>query len=461
MNHLRRVMANSFDYVVIGGGSGGLGSARRAAILGAKVLIIEHGRLGGTCVNVGCVPKKVMFNTAVHAEYIRDHKDYCFEYQNDAHLFNWNALKQKRDAYVKRLNDIYYANLEKDKVALVRGEAKFTGPKEVTVNGEKYTAEHILIATGGHPRMDQSIPGIEHAISSDGFFELEQQPKNVVVVGAGYIAVELTGIFNALGSKVSLLIRGQTVLRKFDSMIGETLTEELKSSGVNLISNCAVKKITKEGETMTVHLGCESGENNLTGVDCVLYAIGRSPNTSDLGLDIAGVKVKTSGHIEVNEFQDTSAEHIYALGDVCGKAELTPVAIAAGRKLAHRLFDKQPDSRLDYSDIPSVVFSHPPVGAIGLTEKEAVEKHGSENIKIYKADFLPMYYQMVTHKSRMKMKLITFGPTEKVVGLHMIGLGADEILQGFGVAIKMGATKKDFDNCVAIHPTQSESRSCL
>lgn len=453
MNHLRQVMAKSFDYLVIGGGSGGLGSARRAASLGAKVLVVEHGRLGGTCVNVGCVPKKVMFNTAVHAEYIRDHKDYCFEFQNDSHSFNWNAMKQKRDAYVKRLNDIYYANLEKDKVSLVRGNAKFTGPKEVTINGEKYTAEHILIATGGHPKMDHNIPGIEHAINSDGFFALEQQPKNVVVVGAGYIAVELSGIFNALGSKVSLLIRGQTVLRKFDSMIGESLTEELKSAGVNLINNCGVQSISKEGESMTVQL---CGDTTLTGVDCVLYAIGRTPNTTDLGLDVAGVKVNATGHIVVNEFQDTNVKGIYALGDVCGKAELTPVAIAAGRKLAHRLFDKKPDSRMDYSDIPSVVFSHPPVGTIGLTEKEAIEKHGREHIKVYKAEFLPMYYQMVTHKSRMKMKLVTFGPTEKIVGLHMIGLGADEILQGFGVAIKMGATKKDFDSCVAIHPTQSE-----
>ncbi|XP_065887684.1 glutathione reductase, mitochondrial-like [Dysidea avara] len=456
MNHLRTLMAKSFDYIVIGGGSGGLGSARRAATLGANVMVIEHKRLGGTCVNVGCVPKKVMFNAAVHAEYLKDHEGYCFEVQDKGYAFNWNAMKQKRDAYVKRLNDIYYANLERDKVTLVRGEAKFTGPKEVTVNGEKYTAEHILVATGGHPKMDANIVGIEHAISSDGFFELEKQPKNVVVVGAGYIAVELSGIFNALGSKVNLLIRGKTVLRRFDSMIGEALTEELKSSGVNLISDCGVREITKEGETMTVHLGCSGGDNKIAGVDCVLYAIGREPNTSNIGLDVAGVKVRPSGHIVVDEFQNTSTSGIYALGDVCGKAELTPVAIAAGRKLAHRLFDKQSNLRLDYENIPSVVFSHPPIGSIGITEKEAIDKHGSENVKIYKTEFLPMYYQMVSHKSRMKMKLVCVGPTEKVVGLHMIGLGADEMLQGFGVAVKMGATKKDFDSCVAIHPTQSE-----
>ncbi|CAH1781325.1 unnamed protein product [Owenia fusiformis] len=439
-----------FDFLVIGGGSGGLACARRAAEFGVKAAIVEHGRLGGTCVNVGCVPKKIMFNTAVHAEYIHDHKDYGFdvEYKN----FDWSVIKKTRDDYIKRLNGIYQRNLDGSKVETILGDAKFTEGNCVEVEGQKYSAEHILIATGGRPT-PVNIPGAEHGIDSDGFFELESLPKKTVVVGAGYIAVELAGILKTLGSDVSLMIRYDKVLRNFDDMISTAVTDELENIGVNLLRRTQTQSVTKDANSGLMTLETNSG--TIPDVSCLLWAIGRVPN-AEIGLDEVGVELDGKGNIKVDEFQNTSAKNIYALGDVCGKALLTPVAIAAGRKLAHRLFDNKPTWRLDYENIPTVVFSHPPVGTIGMTEAEAAAKYGAENLKIYKSSFTPMYYAVTERKVKCHMKLICALPEEKVVGLHMIGQGCDEMLQGFSVAIKMGATKKDFDSAVAIHPTSSE-----
>nr|XP_048703987.1 glutathione reductase, mitochondrial isoform X3 [Caretta caretta] len=430
-----RAMAAAFDYLVLGGGSGGLASARRAAELGARVAVVEHQRLGGTCVNVGCVPKKVMWNTAVHFEFIHDHADYGFETPDVK--FNWRVIKEKRDAYVSRLNGIYQNNLNKAHIETIHGHAAFTSDPEPTVevSGKKYTAPHILIATGGRPSVphDSEIPGASLGITSDGFFELEELPRRSVVVGAGYIAVEIAGILSTLGSKTSLLIRHDKVKSVTKSPLG--LLE------VTVISSAP-------GHKPTV--------STIPDVDCLLWAIGRDPNTEGLNLDKLGLKLDAKGHIVVDEFQNTSRKGIYAVGDVCGKALLTPVAIAAGRKLAHRLFEGKQDSKLDYSNIPTVVFSHPPIGTVGLTEEEAISTYGRENVKVYTTSFTPMYHAVTQRKTKCVMKLVCAGKEEKVVGLHMQGLGCDEMLQGFAVAVKMGATKASFDETVAIHPTSSE-----
>lgn len=456
---LRLIMSQTvktFDYIAIGGGSGGLASARRAASLGAKAAVIEHGRLGGTCVNVGCVPKKVMFNTAVHAEYIHDHADYGFDVT--LNNFSWATVKKSRDAYVKRLNGIYENNLKKDNVEYIPGHAVFTPEGNVKVGDTVYSSKHILIAIGGRPTVP-AFPGCEFGITSDGFFDLEDLPKKVAVVGAGYIAIELAGILNALGSKVSSLIRYDRVLRTFDSMLSEGATNEMVKAGIDLQTHTSIQEITKDSETglMTIHiLKNKQDKVALSGFDCVLLAIGRVPNTDSLGIDGLGIDVDSKGHVVVDEFQNTSRPGVYALGDVCGKALLTPVAIAAGRRLAHRLFDGQSSLKLDYDNIPTVVFSHPPIGTVGLTQEEAEQKYGKDKIKVYKASFTNMYHALTHRKTSTMMKLVCLLPEEKILGLHILGIGCDEMLQGFSVAVKMGATKKDFDETVAIHPTSSE-----
>uniref|UniRef100_U3CGI1 Glutathione reductase n=1 Tax=Callithrix jacchus TaxID=9483 RepID=U3CGI1_CALJA len=453
----------SYDYLVIGGGSGGLASARRAAELGARAAVVESHKLGGTCVNVGCVPKKVMWNTAVHSEFLHDHGDYGFS--SCEGKFNWRVIKEKRDTYVSRLNTIYQNNLTKAHIEIIHGHAVFTSDTKPTieVSGRKYTAPHILIATGGMPSSphESQIPGASLGITSDGFFELEELPSRSVIVGAGYIAVEIAGILSALGSKTSLMIRHDKVLRSFDSMISTNCTEELENAGVEVLKFSQVKEVKKTSSGLEVSLvtavpGRLPVMTTISDVDCLLWAIGRDPNSKGLSLNKLGIKTDDKGHIIVDEFQNTNVKGIYAVGDVCGKALLTPVAIAAGRKLAHRLFENKEDSKLDYNNIPTVVFSHPPIGTVGLTEDEAIHKYGKENVKIYSTSFTPMYHAVTKRKTKCVMKMVCAYEEEKVVGIHMQGLGCDEMLQGFAVAVKMGATKADFDNTVAIHPTSSE-----
>ena len=460
---------------VVGGGSGGLACARRAASYGAKVALVEYGRLGGTCVNVGCVPKKVMWNTSMVQETLHASADYGFEWNGAPQpSFNWAALKAKRDAYVARLNGIYASNLEKDKVTHLKGFGSFVGSRTLRVNGQDYTAPHIVVATGGYPLMGENgIKGaLELCISSDGFFELPTQPKKVAVVGAGYIAVELAGVFNGLGSETHLFVRGATALRNFDNMVVEMLDEEMKKAGIHMHPHTLIEEVEKDASPaakdapLTVkYTQCPDGKaaresKSLAGFDCVLLAIGRGPKTKGLGLENAGIVLAAgeAGHIRVDDYQNTSAPGVYALGDVCGRAELTPVAIAAGRALAERLFNHKPHSRLDYSSIPTVVFSHPPIGTIGLTEAEAVKKYGRAEVTLYKSKFINMYYSMLgaDKKQMTGMKLVCAGADEKVVGAHIIGMGADEMLQGFGVAVRAGLNKAAFDACVAIHPTASE-----
>lgn len=350
----------------------------------------------------------------------------------------------------------------------MHGWARLLSRHEVEVtldDGTKETvrAKKILVAVGGNPTVMPGVEGSEHGVDSDGFFDIAELPKKVALVGAGYIAVEFAGMFNALGVETHLFIRHDTFLRTFDPMVQEAITAEYERLGVHVHKGSSQSKVEKDGSTgkLALHFkDKKSGEGVLKDVDHLIWAVGRTPATKGIGLEEAGVKLNDKGYIVVDEFQNSSVDNIYALGDVTGQAELTPVAIAAGRKLAHRLFGGSEFStlKLDYSNIPSVVFAHPEVGAIGLTEPQAEEKYGKENLKVYNTSFTNMYYSMMEQdqKGPTKYKLICAGPEEKVVGLHILGLGSGEILQGFGVAIKMGATKKDFDSVVAIHPTSAE-----
>ncbi|KAF9103303.1 Glutathione reductase [Mortierella sp. GBA35] len=447
-----------YDYLVIGGGSGGLASARRAASYGAKVGLIEgSGRLGGTCVNVGCVPKKVMWNTASIAEAIHDAKEYGFPEVGPA-TFDWNTLKHKRDAYIKRLNGIYERNLEKDHVEYITGMASFVSKNSVTLgNGEEIHAKKILIAVGGRPTIPK-VPGADLGIDSDGFFDLEHQPKRVAVVGTGYIGIELAGIFHALGSKVSIFSRTEEILRTFDPIIKDTLRKEMTSIGIEIVPKSAVTALAKNGDK-AITLSYTSNNKEATAeFDTVLWAIGREPLLEKLAIDKAGVTTNKKGYIVADDYQETAIPDVYALGDVCGIEQLTPVAIAAGRRLSDRLFGPEQfkNAKLDYRNVPSVIFSHPTAGAVGLTEEEAKKEYGAENLNVYVSEFSGMYNAMKTHKTPSAFKLICAGPEEKVVGIHIVGQGSDEMLQGFAVALKMGATKADFDSTVALHPTSAE-----
>jgi len=443
-------MTKHYDLLAIGGGSGGLSAAERAAMYGKRSAVIEMGRMGGTCVNVGCVPKKVMWNAASIAHALRDARGYGFDVLvND---FSWADLVTGRESYIKDINDWYHTYLKDSNIDEVGGCARFVDAHTLEVNGERYTADHIVISPGGVP-MIPAIPGAEHGITSDGFFALKAQPKRVAIVGAGYIAVELAGLLRALGSEVDLLLRRQHFLASFDAMLRETLMEEMVNDGINILPNINIERVEKGGDgLLTLH--CQGG-HELTGFDCLIWAIGRAPNTADLNLSAAGVSVDDNGYIPTDKFQNTNVPGIYAVGDVTGRVQLTPVAIAAARRLGDRLFNGQSERHLDYENIPTVVFSHPPIGTVGLTEDEAREAHG-DAVKIYQTRFTPMYHALTPHKTRTAMKLVCVGAQEKVVGVHIIGHGADEMLQGFAVAVKMGATKKQFDDTVAIHPSSAE-----
>ena len=442
-------MLNRFDLLVIGGGSGGIAHARRAAEYGATVGVIEHGPLGGTCVNVGCVPKKVMWYTASHAHHFAHASDYGFDVTVNG--LDWPALKSRRDAYVHRLNGIYESNLDKSGVTIIVGTASFIDANTIEVDGEHYHADRIVVATGGQPIVPD-IPGAELGITSDGFFELEEQPRRVLVAGSGYIAVELAGVFNGLGSDVQLVVRKDSIIRSFDAMLGEQLMEAMQKDGVDIDTRVIPASVEKTGDGLVLH--AEDGRS-FGPVDCLLWAVGRSPNVASLESGNAGVQSDDRGFIPTDEFQQTNVETIFALGDVTGRPALTPVAIAAGRRLADRLYGGMDGRHLDYKLIPTVVFSHPPIGTVGMTEGAARAEYG-DAVKVYSSGFTPMYYALGNKKQRSVMKLVVAGDDERVVGCHVIGEGADEMMQGFAVAMRMGATKADFDDTVAIHPSNAE-----
>ncbi len=441
-----------YDYLAIGGGSGGIASINRAASYGKKCAIIEAKHLGGTCVNVGCVPKKVMWYGANIAEAIYKYApDYGFDI--DVKGFEFATLVKNRTAYIDRIHTSYNNVLTKNGVDVITGYAKFVNKNTVEVNGENISADHILIAVGGTPARPD-IPGAEYGIDSDGVFELQLLPKRVAIVGAGYIAVEIAGVFNVLGSETHLFVRKDRPLRQFDGDIVDVLTKVMADDGLTLHTHATPKEVIKNLDN-SITLVLEDGRTQT--VDALIWAIGRKPLTQDLGLDNAGVLTNTQGKIMTDKFQNTNVSGIYAVGDVIENGiELTPVAVAAGRRLSERLFNKKPDEHLDYTLVPTVVFSHPPIGTIGLSEDAAKEQFGDDNVKIYQSNFTPMYSAITNHRQPCRMKLICAGNDEKIVGLHGIGFGVDEMIQGFAVAIKMGATKADFDDTVAIHPTGSE-----
>ncbi|MBB1304124.1 glutathione-disulfide reductase [Pseudoalteromonas sp. B28] len=447
-------MTQHFDYIAIGGGSGGIASANRAAMRGAKVALIEAKHMGGTCVNVGCVPKKVMWHGAQVAEAINLYApDYGFNVEVKG--FDWSKLVESREAYIGRIHKGYDSGLASNGVTVIKGFAKFVDNKTVEVNGKHYTADHILIAVGGRPSIPH-IEGAEHGIDSNGFFELKEQPKRVAVIGAGYIAVELAGVLHGLGTETHLFVRKHSPLRNFDPYIVETLVDVMAAEGPTLHTESVPHKLVKEDDgSVTLHL--DNGKTH--NVDQVIWAIGRQPTTDAINVAAAGVEVNSDGFVKVDEFQNTTAKNVYAVGDIIENGiELTPVAVKAGRTLSERLFNKElpDDLKMDYSLVPTVVFSHPPIGTIGLTEQEAISQYGEENVKIYQSGFTAMYTAVTKHRQPCKMKLVCAGPDEKVVGLHGIGFAVDEMIQGFAVAMKMGATKADFDAVVAIHPTGSE-----
>lgn len=444
-------MVKEYDYIVIGGGSGGIASANRAAMHGAKVILFEGKEVGGTCVNVGCVPKKVMWYGAQVAETL--HR-YAGEYGFDVTLnkFDFATLKANRQAYIDRIHGSYERGFDSNGVERVYEYAKFVDPHTVEVAGERYTAPHILIATGGHA-LYPNIPGSEYGITSDGFFELDEVPKRTAVIGGGYIAVEVAGVLNALGSDTHLFVRKDRPLRTFDKDIIDVLVDEMAKSGPTLHTHANATEVVKNADD-SLTISFDNGET--VTVDCLIWAIGRAANTSGFGLEKTGVELTERGNIYSDAFENTSVPGIYALGDVTGKLDLTPVAVKAGRQLSERLFNNKADAKLDYTDVATVVFSHPVIGSVGLTEEKAIAKYGSENIKFYKSSFTPMYTALGDNRQPSTMKLVTLGENEKIIGLHGIGYGVDEMIQGFSVAIKMGATKADFDNTVAIHPTGSE-----
>lgn len=438
-----------FDYIVIGGGSGGIASANRAGMHGARVLLIEGSELGGTCVNIGCVPKKVMWAATDLGSRIKN-ESYDYGYDVEVKGFDMTRLVEKREAYIDRLHGAYMNGLTGNGVTVVKGYASFSDEKTVVVNGESYTAPHILIATGGKNKRPNILGG-DLGLDSDGFFELTHVPKSVVVVGAGYIAVELAGVLNGLGAKTHLTFRKDTFLRDFDDIVIEGLTQEYTEQGIHLHKNAVPSSVEKleNGYRVTYENGLE------LEVEELIWAIGREPHVGHINLEKTGVEVNSNGAIKVDEYQNTTQVGIYAVGDVIDKINLTPVAVAAGRRLSERLFNGKTNSKLVYELVPTVVFSHPTIGTVGLTEKAAREKYGEE-VKIYTSSFTPMQYAITDYKEKVHMKLVCVGEDEKVVGLHGIGLAMDEILQGFAVAVKMGATKADLDDTVAIHPTIAE-----
>ncbi|HKO50050.1 MAG TPA: glutathione-disulfide reductase [Polyangiaceae bacterium] len=441
---------DSFDYLVIGGGSGGLASARRAAEYGARVALVEAGELGGTCVNVGCVPKKVMWNASEIADALHSAAGYGFDIELRGHDFA--GLRERREAYIERMRGNYARNLAKDQVQVIRGRGRLLSSNQVQVGQRVLGAKHVLIATGSAPTIPD-VPGAELGSSSDGFFALSALPKSALIVGAGYIGVELAGVLRNLGCEVTLAMRGERPLRGFDAMLGDALREALEQSGVHVRLSTSIASVEQSPNGQRI--ATLEGGQRLPAVEALFWTIGRHANTEGLGLDAASVRTDGDGHVLVDEWQNTSAAGVYALGDVTGRATLTPVAIAAGRRLSDRLFGGKSQAKLDYDDIPSVVFSHPPIGSVGLSEADARAQHG-QAVKIYSTRFSNMFYAVTEHKPLTHMKLVCVGPDERVVGVHVIGRGADEMIQGFAVAVKVRATKADFDRTVAIHPTASE-----
>ena len=441
-------MAYEFDLFVIGAGSGGVRAARFAAGFGAKVAVAESRYLGGTCVNVGCVPKKLLVYGAHFAEDFEQASG--FGWSLGEADFDWATLIANKDREINRLNGIYRNLLVNSGVTLIEGHAKITGPNEVEVNGQRHTAKHILIATGGWPQIPE-IPGHEHAISSNEAFFLKELPKRVLVVGGGYIAVEFAGIFHGLGAKTSLLYRGDMFLRGFDGAVRKHLHEELVKRGMDVQFNADIERIDKQADG-SLKATLKDGRELIT--DCVFYATGRRPMLDNLGLENTAVKLDKRGFVEVDDLYQSAEPSILAIGDVIGRVQLTPVALAEGMAVARRLFKPEQYRPVDYRMIPTAVFSLPNIGTVGLSEEQAVE--AGHKVQIFESSFRPMKLTLTECQERTLMKLVVDADTDKVLGCHMVGPEAGEIVQGLAIALKAGATKQHFDETIGVHPTAAE-----
>uniref|UniRef100_A0A914Q1C4 Glutathione-disulfide reductase n=1 Tax=Panagrolaimus davidi TaxID=227884 RepID=A0A914Q1C4_9BILA len=443
-------VVKEFDYLVIGGGSGGMASALCASEFNASVGVIESKCLGGICINVGCIPNKLMYHCSSHTEYIRDNSDYGFNLTFNG--FNFQKFKKSCFAYVKELNESCERDLKNSKIEIINGFGTFDVDGGIIVDGKKYKGKHTLIAVGGKPKLPAEIPGAEFGIPSDQFFQLQNFPKKSVVVGAGPIALEIAGILAALGSETHLLIREKYVLRNFDQCLMEAATECVENGPIKLYKNTNVEKVEKNFDGI-LKIFTKDGLI-LENVNTLIWAIGRSPSTKSLNLGKIGVKTNSDGYIIVDESQETSTSGIFAIGDVCG--ETLSLSHLRGRLLANRLFNPKFTSKNCVLHAATVISFHPPIGSLGLTEFEAIKKYGREQITLYKCKFIPLYFAITFYKEKCIMKLVCEGENEKIVGIHMIGRGIDEMLQGFAVALQMGVTKKEFNFSVPIHPTSSE-----
>ncbi|WP_430388569.1 glutathione-disulfide reductase [Dyella sp. 20L07] len=442
-------MAQTFDLIVLGGGSGGLAMALRAAHHGARVALLEPGALGGTCVNLGCVPKKALWYAAQLAQGQRLALDYGFASQPGP--LDWERFRLRRQVYIETIRERYAKRLAETSVRVYAEAGRFVASGKVaTSSGEELHARHIVIAAGGRPRR-LDLPGFELGLVSDDIFALHDLPRRVAVIGGGYIAVEFAGLLRALGSDVTLHVRNR-MLSGFDAELVEALEEHMRGQGIVITHQVQVEGLHRDGKGIVL----DDRVNGACGsYDAVLWAVGRVPNSDRLDLDAAGVRVDEQGHIITDAWQNTSAPGIYAVGDITQRVELTPVAVAAGRRLADRLFGGQAESRLDYDNIPSVVFAEPPLAMVGMTEAQAREIHGDQ-LRVYRSRFTPMQWALVGHGPKSEMKILCVGDDERVVGIHVLGPGADEMLQGFAVAMKMGLRKRDLDATVAIHPSSAE-----
>ncbi len=442
-------MADSFDLIVLGGGSGGLAAAFRAARHGARVALLEPGALGGTCVHVGCVPKKALWYAAQLAQEQQLARDYGFALQPGP--LDWEHFRQLRQHYIDGIRQRYASRLAEAGIQVFAETGRFVSPGTVaTSSGGELCATQILIATGGRPRR-LDIPGFELGLVSDDIFALRHLPRRIAVIGGGYIAVEFAGMLRALGSDVTLHVRHR-MLTDFDAELVDALGERLREQGITFTGQVQVSGLHREGDDIVI----DDEVNGPCGpYDAVLWAVGRVPNSDRLDLDAAGVHVDEDGHVVTDAWQATNVPGVSAVGDVTERPELTPVAVAAGRRLADRLFGQQPDSRLDYENIPTVVFAEPPLAMVGMTEAQAREFHG-EQVRVYRSRFTPLQFAVAGRTFPSLMKILCVGEDERVVGIHVLGPGADEMLQGFAVAMKMGLRKRDLDATVAIHPSSAE-----
>lgn len=438
--------AYDFDLITLGAGSGGVRASRMAAHAGRRVAVVESRRVGGTCVMRGCVPKKLLVYGARFAEDLTD--SLGFGWSLEGADFDWGRLVSAKNDELQRLEGVYLRLLKESGVTLLEGRGVLLDAHTVQVGLDVHTAETILVATGSRPFLPQ-VPGIEHAVTSDEALDLMTLPQRVVIVGGGYIAVEFAGIFNALGVEVVLVVRGGTLLRGFDDDVRETLAEEMVKRGVDLRTSTRVQSIERHGQGYRVHLS----DDGIADADLVLYATGRVPNTDDMGLDKVGVVLNSKGAVMVDRLSRTSVRNIWAVGDVTDRVNLTPVAINEAMAFVRTAFMGRPTA-MDYDNIPSAVFSMPPVGTVGLTEAQAAERYGA--CDVYLSRFKPMRNILAGRDERTMMKLVVDRATDRVVGLHMVGPDAPEIVQGFAVAMKCGATKAQFDSTIGIHPTAAE-----